>query len=54
MHDSMPPRYALTVYIACFVEMRIGEVCALRMDTDVDLATMTMHIRHGRLTVGRG
>lgn len=52
MHDSMPPRYALTVYIACFVEMRIGEVCALRMDTDVDLATMTMHIRHGRLTVG--
>ena len=52
MHDSMPPRYALTVYIACFVEMRIGEVCALRMDNDVDLDTMTMHIRHGRLTVG--
>lgn len=52
MHDAMPPRYALTVYIACFVEMRIGEVCALRMDTDVDLDTMTMHIRHGRLTVG--
>lgn len=52
MHDAMPPRYALTVYIACFVEMRIGEVCALRMDTDVDLDARTMHIRHGRLTVG--
>lgn len=52
MHDAMPPRYALTVYIACFVEMRIGEVCALRMDTDVDLDARTMHIRRGRLTVG--
>lgn len=50
--DAMPPRYAPSVLLAVAVEMRIGEVCALRWGVDLDLDAMVVHIRHGRLTMG--
>lgn len=50
IHDSMPRRYAMSIYLAVFGDgLRIGEVCALQR-RDIDLNTHTMHIRRGRVT----
>jgi integrase len=50
IHDAMPQRYAMAVYLAVFGDgLRIGEVCALQR-RDIDLAECTMHIRRGRVT----
>ncbi|MEK0245843.1 site-specific integrase [Bifidobacterium mongoliense] len=50
IHDAMPRRYAMAVYLAVFGDgLRIGEVCALQR-RDIDLAECTMHIRRGRVT----
>lgn len=51
IHDNMPRRYAMSVYLAVFGDgLRIGEVCALKRK-DIDLERHAMHIRRGRVTM---
>ncbi|MCO6558468.1 MAG: site-specific integrase [Bifidobacterium sp.] len=53
IHDAMPERYAMAVYLAVFGDgLRIGEVCALKRK-DIDMERHLMHIRRGRVTMDR-
>lgn len=51
IHDSMPERYAASVYLSVFCNgLRIGEVCALRRRS-IQLDTHTLFIRESRKTM---
>lgn len=51
IHDNMPARYANSIYLGCYVELRIGEVCALQR-ADINLQVGLLRVRRGRLTMG--
>lgn len=51
IYDAMPERYADSVLLACFIELRIGEVCALRRGS-VNLDAGTIRIDRSRKTAG--
>lgn len=47
---SMPDGYGLTVELACAVELRIGEVCALQR-RDISIRTRRLHVARTRVTM---
>lgn len=53
IRDAMPERYRDAIYLSVFCNgLRIGEVCALRRK-DLDLETLTLHVRGSRKTIGK-
>lgn len=49
IYEAMPPRYALSVYIAALVGLRIGEVCALKV-SDIELRSHRLRVERTRST----
>lgn len=49
IYEAMPERYALSVYIAALVGLRIGEVCALKV-SDIELRSHRLRVERTRST----
>lgn len=49
IYEAMPPQYALSVYIAALVGLRIGEVCALKV-SDIELRSHRLRVERTRST----
>lgn len=49
IYDAMPAQYALSVYIAALIGLRIGEVCALKV-SDIELRSRRLSVERTRTT----
>lgn len=49
IYEAMPTQYALSVYIAALVGLRIGEVCALKV-SDIELRSHRLRVERTRST----